>query len=452
MSTARSTRVKRTLLAGLAATATVGGALVSLGANTAQAAPVVTQSSGTTLTPVARPPMARPGYLASAKDPAFGTTITRVSDHAAFGTTYRWPRNTYSTSSAWNSDGTRLLLGYGDPGWLLDGKTFRYTGKRLSGSSSGVWSNTNPDTFYSVSGNQFTRTNVSTGATTVVRTFSGFTNLTISNGEGSPANDDRTLVLVASGGGSTSVISYDPVGNVVLGTKSIGGAGSRLDWAANSQSGRYITLSWFQDGATAGSGVELYDRSMRPLRQLTPYSEHSDFGYDSAGQEVYVTIDYTSGANESRMHLTTIRLADGKRTTVLRTDWVGTHVSCRNLRRPGWCYVSDAVADRPSRTTGGYDEVFAVKLDGSGTVQRFAHARQSAGIPYDWQTMAVPSRDGSRVLFSNDWSLGTGSPSYAYVVTHPGVATAPAAPPAKQRIPSPRRAKAGWGAWVDQAR
>ena len=453
MTPVRRTRLRRSLMAGLAATATASSLLVGLGTQSAQAVTLSPLGGGeSTLTPVSRPPMARPGYLSPVKDPTFGTTITRVSDQAAFGTTYRWPRNTYSTSQAWNSDGTRLVLGYGDPGWLLDGKTFRYTGVRLEGTGKGGWSNTSPDTYYSVRGNQFFRTDVRTGARTVVRTFGDYTGLTIGNEEGSPANDDRTIALIASRDGSTAVISFDPVGNVVLGTKSIGTAGARLDWAASSQSGRYIVLSWGPDGSAAGSGVELYDRTMRLVRHLTPSSEHADMGYDTSGQEVYVTMDYASGAAENRLHVTTIRLGDGKRTTVLRTDWVGTHVSCRNIRRPGWCYVSDAVADRPSRVTGGFDEVFAVKLDGTGTVQRFAHARQSAGISYDWQTMAVPSRDGSRVLFSNDWGMGTGSPSYAYVVTHPGVSALPTGALLDKRVPSARRAQMGWAAWAEQLR
>ena len=43
----------------------------------------------------------------------------------------------------------------------------------------------------------------------------------------------------------------------------------------------------------------------------------------------------------------------------LSTDWVGTHLSCRNLDRPGWCFVSDSLADAPRARTGGFDEIFA---------------------------------------------------------------------------------------------
>jgi hypothetical protein len=448
MTSASRVWAQRALTAGLALAVTATPVLTGIvGAPAASAAAAYPADSK--LTPVSRPAMARPGYLTPVKDPTFGTTITRVSDQTAFGSTYTWPRNTYSTNQAWNSDGSRMVLGYGDPGWLLDGKTYKYSGQRLSGTGKGVWSNTNPDTFYAVSGNQFLRKTVSTGASTVLRTFTGYSNLTIGNEEGSPSNDDRTIALVASGSGGTTVLSYDPIGNTIVGSKTLSSSSS-LDWAASSQSGKYIILSFGPDGSSAGTGVDLYDRSMNYVRHLYNYSEHADMGYDSAGNEAYVTIDYTAGASENRMHLTSIRLTDGVATTVLRTDWVGTHVSCRNIDRPGWCYVSDAVADRPSRVTGGYDEVFAVKLDGSGTVQRFAHAHQSAGISYEWQSMAVPSRDGSRVLFSNDWGMGSGTPSYAYVAGLPATTTTPTTTPTTAPVigaapsgPAPTAAPAG---------
>ena len=43
-------------------------------------------------------------------------------------------------------------------------------------------------------------------------------------------------------------------------------------------------------------GVDVYDRNLQLVRHLTNSSEHADMGYDSAGQEVYVTIrEYEAG-------------------------------------------------------------------------------------------------------------------------------------------------------------
>ena len=61
-------------------------------------------------------------------------------------------------------------------------------------------------------------------------------------------------------------------------------------------------------------------------------------------------------------------------------------------------------------------EIFAIKLDGSKTVERFAHTRTS-GATYDEEAKGVISPDGSKVMFNSDWGSGT---VYAYVAEMPG--------------------------------
>lgn len=367
----------------------------------------------TRLTPVSRTPVPRPLYRVPTRDPAFGTYLVRVSDQRAFKTKHHWLRNTYAKNQAWNSDGTRLLLGYDDAGVLLDGESYRDLGVRIPRSESGVWSNVDPDVFYNVSSNALVRYSVASGTETVLRTFPGYDSVSIGRGEGSPSNDDRTLVLLAGGADGTTVLSYDPVANQVLGTLPLGIAGDSLDWAAASQSGAYVALHWSQSGVGSRRGVDLYDRNLQPVRQLHPVSEHGDFGIDPAGNEVYVTFDYGDSSAEA-LRLLAVRLRDGRVHTVIRMPWTGTHVSCRNLDRPGWCYVSDANASAELAEDAGYDEVYAVLLDGSGIVQRFAHSHQPPEGDYGGHAMAVPSRDGTRVLFASSWR-DEKAPVYAYV-------------------------------------
>jgi len=59
-------------------------------------------------------------------------------------------------------------------------------------------------------------------------------------------------------------------------------------------------------------------------------------------------------------------------------------------------------------------EVVAVKTDGSGTVRvyAFAHHRD---LVYEHMPFAVPSRDGTRVLFASEWG---GSQVFAYVASN----------------------------------
>ena len=52
-------------------------------------------------------------------------------------------------------------------------------------------------------------------------------------------------------------------------------------------------------------------------------------------------------------------------------------------------------------------EIVAVKMDGSGTVERFGHYHSTASV-YRSQAQAVPSPDGRRVLFASDWAEDCG--------------------------------------------
>lgn len=65
----------------------------------------------------------------------------------------------------------------------------------------------------------------------------------------------------------------------------------------------------------------------------------------------------------------------------------------------------------------GYDEVYALKLDGSGTAERFGHIHHANTGTYEFQAQAVPNRDGSRVLFASAWDGANGSSNvYAFVL------------------------------------
>ena len=80
------------------------------------------------------------------------------------------------------------------------------------------------------------------------------------------------------------------------------------------------------------------------------------------------------------------------------------HGSARNTLRPGWFYVTYGRGQPGMRFNA---EIVAVKLDGSGTVERFGHYHSTAST-YRAQAQAVPSPDGRRVLFASDWAEDCG--------------------------------------------
>jgi hypothetical protein len=107
-------------------------------------------------------------------------------------------------------------------------------------------------------------------------------------------------------------------------------------------------------------------------------------------------------------------LRDGSVTELTKAGFL-SHISTRNLKRPGWAYV----------TYGHYEpnwppywsEVVAVKLDGT-RVERIAHLH-STYFGNESEPHAVPSRDGERVVFASDWGEGS-NPIQSYVADFRG--------------------------------
>jgi hypothetical protein len=378
----------------------------------------VTYPPDTTLTFIAQPSVARPGYLSPITDPSFGTKITRISDQTAFSApTRQFIRHAYARYQPWNSDGSKIMLNAdNNPTYILDGKTYQLlTSFNITATDWSVWSNTQPNVIYALSGIDLRKYSATTGTFTVEHTFSGYDSIYINKGEGTLANDDRFICIIGKSGTSNTVMSYDLVNHTIVGSHDFGaGSDSAIDWATVSQGGNYVLVSFFTNGTTQGTGVDLYDVNMNFIRHLVNDSEHGDLGMDANGHEVYVTLNYSSDPEVVQSY----RLDTGVGTTIFTTNWVGSHISCRNTDRPGWCYISDDNATN-STTVAGFNEVYAIKLDGSGTVERFAHTHLSQSMPYWMTPFAAPNRDGSKVMFTTDWGLGSAAPGYSYIAEMP---------------------------------
>ena len=59
-----------------------------------------------------------------------------------------------------------------------------------------------------------------------------------------------------------------------------------------------------------------------------------------------------------------------------------------------------------------------MRIDGSGTVERFAHVHHSATVAYERSAFGVPNRDGTRMMYRSDWEDPDG-PVYSYVAELP---------------------------------
>jgi hypothetical protein len=134
---------------------------------------------------------------------------------------------------------------------------------------------------------------------------------------------------------------------------------------------------------------------------------------DADGKDVYVGI---SKAAPDKYHVIKRRLDDGA-VTDLAPYGAAQHVSTRNIKRPGWAFLSytgeySETAAHPAWAPF-YQEVVALRTDGSGEIRRIVQTHNTMA-DYWSETHASPSPDGSQVIWSSNWN-NPGGPVADYV-------------------------------------
>jgi hypothetical protein len=409
--------------------------------------------------------LALPDYLQTVSLPGLNTSITRVSDTSVFGgaggLAGPWFKHYYSKQQPWNRDGSILMLSFfSNKVFFLDGNNYTYLGNNTTLPYALKWSNTDPDILYGVKAllnpgtgiveQTFVAYHYFTGVTQPLAYYGEFTYLTLGNGEGNLSDDNAYAPLIGQDANGLTVICFDLINNVEVSRKVFLGAvfsappgdhSPLIDWVSTSPSGAFVVVNIYadaQDGASAA--YDVYDRNMTFLRTLTTDAGgHADIGYDSAGNEVMFCGSYVGGKG---VYLYTVRLTDsaieqmlpgltelpvpflsppGDPTRIPPYMTSNYHLSCRNTARHGYGYVS-GYSWTANTDAVMYHEVYALKLDGSGEVERFSQdfklqlPTNNDPYAYPRAAMAVPNRNGSLVLFSSDWGDLTPNPTvYDYV-------------------------------------
>lgn len=381
---------------------------------TTVAAPVGTGGNypaDTTLTYIATPTgVTMPGTGAWDTDPTFGTKVRRVGA----GNVY----HEYSKIAAWNCDQSILKL-RGSMFLRMSDWTSVYTPWYRSDS---WWSNTDPDLLY-YGGPDTTNTlrsyRPSTGVDTFIRQFTGMGTFQ-PNGEGAISYDDRYFCFFTSQPG---VVLYDRQTDTVR-NRTMAAIGTVPNSVPNNwQVTPYgqVILNW------ESGGLYLLDNSLSLVRRLAVYGDHGDSGLDANGKEIWVNEHYANPqtGSDDGTYLWAFELSStsaNDRSLGTGIDSGYSHVSMRNIKRPGWAYVSGNL-ELSGGTWAGRDQVYAVKTDGSGTVEVFGHRHnQWPGPndlpPYAVQVHACPSPNGDMVIGKSDWldaTTRTRSTPYAFV-------------------------------------
>ena len=184
-------------------------------------------------------PVPRPGYLEPIRDPAFGTTVVRISDQAAFASSDQFLRNAYAKTEPWNADGSRLLLSYSKTGYVLDGKTYRLLGRvPLNSIGDAVWSNTDPDVLYRSEGNALVAVSASSGQVRPLQTFAAYSSVVVGGGEGAPSDDGRYLPLLGTSAAGESALVYDLSAGRLVGQRLLGPPARWTGWGCRRRAAR----------------------------------------------------------------------------------------------------------------------------------------------------------------------------------------------------------------------
>jgi hypothetical protein len=356
-------------------------------------------------------------------DPNFHTPVTRLTDARTAGIHGLFPD--YSKRQAWNSNESLMILrtGWGEA-HLYNGQNYQFI-KVLDGvgGEDVFWHPSNPDLIIYNPDSVLHSYNVITDMNSELHVFAPYT-WANTRGEGNISNDGRYYAVVGQmyNYSTGEVIMHDLIvydiqegevtGSMLLPQEELTG----FDWVSISPLGNYVVVDYADEETGRYHGVEVYDRNFNFIWQKGLGAGHSDLGLDATGEEVLIMDVYDADANMT--HLNKYVLATGTSTRLLSVSpYFDLHHSCRSMLRPGWVYISTfdyygRLTDNSAGWLPFEDEIFALKMDGSESVERYAHhhsRRYSPSNPdsdnsvYYAEPHATVSRSGKRILFGSNW-------------------------------------------------
>jgi hypothetical protein len=357
---------------------------------------------------VVTPSMPYPGYLQPVTDAAFGTAFARVTNPGqsilpGISCKPAYCTHRYSSSQAWNADQSLLLIANGCSGFcFLDGSTYVPLFHRTVPNEC-EWHPVDPALMICVSGKEIYTWNPRSDIRTAVYAFSEYNDLQFGPYKGNPSRDGTRLVVRATNAqGELVAFAYDISAQRKYPDIKLTNLSGRNGYCTISPSGRYV----FCANATLDGTDTAYVFTVDGV-QLQHWIEHhrpghGDMTTDTDGNDVYVGI---SKASPDKYHIIKRRLDDGA-VTDLAPYGDGQHASIRNINRPGWVFVtySGTYLGVPELLGGTafYQEVIALRIDGSGELRRVIQTRN---IKYDYwnESHASPSPDGSQIIWSSNW-------------------------------------------------
>jgi hypothetical protein len=359
-------------------------------------------------------------------DPAFGTTLRRVSDTSGSGS---FETQIYSQLQAFSADNEYLLL-TGATGYIVRrvSDLSLVQGLETAGWNVPRWHPARPHILVHFDSNEDTTirlqfTDVDTLETTTLFAFPPQYQRIRGNQSFDELSDDGKWLagMVAQEDGTQVLFSFDLEGGklgALLPLPDLYTGACRPDpqygqvepdWVGVSPLGRYLVVQWARGGPVRCGGLETFDiETGQFVGRVYDGHQHGDLGLSADGRtETFMTFEI---GHPSGFPALGVRELPGTSTVseprfVQVIDWHGSHISCRGPA--GVCLVTTT-----QNLDNGYGpfegELFLQYSD--GRVLRLAHHRSSS-CGYWVQPRATISRDGRYVVFASDWGQETGQSS-----------------------------------------
>ncbi len=334
-------------------------------------------------------------------DPAFNTTLMRVTDQADGSSCAQF----YSYWPTFNRDSTRFILACdGSPRlYRFDPANFRIVSKGplfaqpLPGGGymnveDALWSGSNANVLYGYRGLKLWAYDVSTLTYSLVKDFTGAIDPG-HLGQMSRSIDDNVFAFSKKDPGYsvTGYVVWRRDQNRVLRDVDV----ANLDEVQIDKSGRFLAVKAALGGGVDVQAVDLSNDSVESLKDAAPdYSP----GHSDNGSGIIVGHDNWNNQYTLRRYST----PHAFRTVIgFGSDWSQANHLSMLSDDEGWCLISNFTAG--TGPVGAFrQEIFQVSTDGSQRVRRLAH-HHSVYRDYWDSPRANISRDGRFVAFTSNW-------------------------------------------------
>jgi hypothetical protein len=367
---------------------------------------------------VAPAAMDLPDYLRPATDPAFGTSIVRITKPGPLGNGVvcgpKYCSHRYSSAQAWNADQTLLLLDNGCNGMcFLDGHTYEALFWRKRGGEC-EWHPRNAELMICVQDRAVSTWAPRTNHEDILFTSPDYHDLQFGPSKGNPSRDgSRIAVRAVRKDGVDVVFAFDLDRRSKFPDIDLSRVPGTASSCTISPLGTYILCFQNLLDGTEQRAIFTVDGTLHQRWTDHHRPGHGDLTVDADGSEVYVGI---SKSNPDKFQVIKRRLSDGKATS-LTAYGQAEHASARAVARGDWVFLSYGGDPQEVSANPGWApyarEVIAVRIDGSGAIRRIVQTRNP---PSDYwsETHASPSPNGSQVIWSSNWGV-PGGPVYEFV-------------------------------------